>query len=67
MVFRLIMSQPFLLFVRRSAKLKLAMTEKPPLPSDEDIWDELFQSESSKKFLEEQVKKVEELLKQEQK
>lgn len=41
------------------------MTDQSPLPADEEIWDELLNSEASKKFLDEQVKKAEELLKQE--
>lgn len=40
------------------------MTEQSPLPTDEDIWDELLHSEASKRFLEEQIKKAEKLLKQ---
>lgn len=43
------------------------MTDQSPLSSDEEIWDELLNSEASKRFLDEQVKKAEELLKQEQK
>ena len=38
------------------------MTDQSPLPSDEEIWDELLQSEDSNKFLKEQVKKAEKLL-----
>lgn len=35
-----------------------------PLQSDEDIWDELLNSEASKKFLDEHIKEFEALLKQ---
>jgi hypothetical protein len=35
-----------------------------PLQSDEDIWDELLNSEASKKFLDDQIKEAEEQLKQ---
>jgi hypothetical protein len=37
---------------------------KSPLQSDEDIWDELLNSEESKQFLDEQIKEAEELLKE---
>ncbi len=43
------------------------MTDQSPLPSSEDIWDELLNSEASKRFLDEQVEKAEALLDQEQK
>ena len=43
------------------------MTDQSPLPTGEDIWDELLNSEASKRFLDEQVRKAEELLNQEQK
>jgi hypothetical protein len=43
------------------------MTDQSPLSNDEDIWERLLQSEASRKFLEEQSKKAEELLRQEQK
>ncbi|WP_272945658.1 hypothetical protein [Paraburkholderia mimosarum] len=39
------------------------MTDQSPLPTDEDIWDELLHSEASKRFLEKQINKAEELLK----
>jgi hypothetical protein len=35
-----------------------------PLQSNEEIWDELLNSEASRKFLDEQIKEAEELLKQ---
>jgi hypothetical protein len=35
------------------------MTDQSPLPTDEDIWDNLLNSEASKRFLDEQVKKAE--------
>jgi hypothetical protein len=43
------------------------MTDQSPLTTDEDIWDNLLNSEASKRFLDEQVKKAEELLDQKQK
>lgn len=41
------------------------MTDQSPLPTDEEIWDELLNSEDSKKFLDEQIKEAEKLLEQE--
>ena len=55
-----------MLFAGRSQK-STPMTDQSPLPTDEEIWDELLNSEASKRLLDEQVKKAEELLKQEQK
>ena len=57
---------PLLLFVGRALK-STPMTDQSPLPTDEELWDELLNSEASKRLLDEQVKKAEELLKQEQK
>lgn len=41
------------------------MTDQSPLPTDEEIWDELLNSEDSKKFLEKEIKEAEKLLDQE--
>ena len=40
------------------------MTDQSPLP-DEEIWDELLNSEDSKRFLEKKIKEAERLLDQE--
>jgi hypothetical protein len=48
----------FLLSERKTVK------HNSPLFSDDEIWDELLNSEASKKFLDDQIKKAEELLKQ---
>lgn len=42
------------------------MTDQSPLPTDEEIWDELLSSEESKKFLGRQIKEAEKLLEQEE-
>ncbi|ALF87493.1 hypothetical protein RSUY_11230 [Ralstonia solanacearum] len=40
------------------------MTEQSPLPTDEDIWEELLHSEASKQFLDKLIKKVQEFVEQ---
>ena len=55
---------PLLLFVGRALK-STPMTDQSPLPTDEEIWDELLNSEDSKKFLEKEIKEAEKLLDQE--
>jgi hypothetical protein len=40
------------------------MTEQSPLPTDEDIWEELLHSEASKQFLDRLVIEAQELVKQ---
>lgn len=55
---------PFFHFARRSQKSS-PMTDQSPLPTDEEIWDELLNSEDSKKFLEKEIKEAEKLLDQE--
>ena len=54
---------PLLLFVGRALKSN-PMTDQSPLP-DEEIWDQLLNSEDSKRFLDEQIKEAERLLDQE--
>ena len=55
---------PLLLFVGRALK-STPMTDQSPLPTDEEIWDELLNSEDSKRFLDKQIKEAEKLLDQE--
>lgn len=55
---------PLLLFVGRALK-STPMTDQSPLPTDEEIWDELLNSEASKRFLDKQIKEAEKLLDQE--
>lgn len=57
---------PFLPPVKESPQPRKPMTDLSPLPSSEDIWDELLETEASKRFLEEQTRKAEELLDQKQ-
>ena len=54
---------PLLLFAGRALKSN-PMTDQSPLP-DEEIWDQLLNSEDSKRFLDEQIKEAERLLDQE--
>ena len=56
---------PLLLFVGRALKSN-PMTDKSPLPTGEEIWDELLNSEDSKKFLDKQIQEAEKLLEQEE-
>lgn len=58
---------PFLPFAKELHQPSNPMTDQSPLTTDEDIWDNLLNSEASKRFLDEQVKKAEELLDQKQK
>jgi hypothetical protein len=63
---RLARLMPSFPFEKESQRHRNSMTDQSPLPSSEDIWDELLNSEASNKFLDEQVKKAGELLKQDQ-
>ncbi|MDN4065633.1 MULTISPECIES: hypothetical protein [Ralstonia solanacearum species complex] len=55
---------PSLPFGAGSQKRSTPMTEQSPLPTDEDIWEELLHSEASKQFLDKLIKKVQEFVEQ---